>query len=238
MKSKNTIVGIVVVGLGVGVIGALLWRPRDRPTYQGRDIPKEGLVLNVAGRTHLGDPQNAVVDFKRIYAAMDGYRRSRGTLPPLQKLLGDPGGLGLTAEDLSNPDAQYADAYVSGQKNLSSYMFAYLQPRPDGKPKPAFPAAGEKDAWLVSTDYVRRNQTVYQDQHQDLDFKGAYVVLWSDGTVEKVPILKGLYAKADVGSVLDFKGQAGLPDDSKGLKDIYKEASPRHRITYDGKPRE
>ncbi|RYG96228.1 MAG: hypothetical protein EON58_12540 [Alphaproteobacteria bacterium] len=217
-------IGIVVMGLGVGAFIALLPRFKESPEWDGKAIPKEGLVLNPEGK-NLGDPENAAGDFKRVYAAMDAYRRANGKLPTLQELTDFKSplaqGFQLSAEDLTTPDGKYADGYVPGQQNLS-YMFAFIQPRPNGKERPAFPAAGERDVWLVSTDYVRRNQRMHQDKHSDIDFRGVYVVLWSDGKIEKVPVDGVVFASASAKSFgLNFPGQAGLPKGSKGLAEIY-----------------
>lgn len=230
---------VIVVGLAVGgYIAYSKTRGQERVLYQDREVPPGGLVVNAAGRDHLGDPENAVADFRRIYAAMDGFRRANRRLPTLAELfdVSKPlaPGVQLTADDLMAPDAKYADGFVEGQKNLSSYMYAYMQPRPNGQAKPAFPAPGERDVWLVSTDYTRRNQIVYPDRHQDLDFRGTYVVLWSDGKIEQVPVLDGKFAVDGRNGTLTFTGQAGMSDKSKDLKEFFKPAEGKNNIRYNG----
>lgn len=231
MKPRLHYIGTFGVIVGYAVY-MLLFR-RDSPTHQGRVIPAEGLVINPAGRTHPGDPEHAAVDFRKMYVAMDRYRKEHGRLPTPNELLTIPG---MREEDLTNPDAQYADGFVKGQQNISSYAFSYLAPRPDGSRKPAFPKPGERDVWFVSSDAVRRNQTVFQDHRSDMDFRGAYVVLWSDGQVEQVAVGKEEYLGGRGGHRLSFRGQTGLPKETGRLEDFYKDATKGSRISVGGKP--
>ncbi len=204
-----------VVALGLGT-GAFLARRTDAPKlWNGKPIPKGGFWTDPQGR-NLGDPRNAERDLRRIYAAMVGFRKRTGRLPDLIELMGDTEGtskVGLTPDDLKNPDARYADGYRPSE-NLSTYMFPYIGPRPDGTPKPALPARGERDVWVACRDYERNNQFVRDDGSSTEDLRGFQMVLWSDGTIERVtPDRMVLRRESARASVFEYPGQAGLPKD-------------------------
>jgi len=211
------IVGVLIGGVGTWYVVGKMNQPFDPA------IPPEGLVVNPKG-VDLGDPENAVKDFRRIYSAMDAYRRQTNRLPSLGELLdfSKPlAGVQLTKDDFNVPDAHLADGYVEGNQNLSTFMFAYRMPRPNGAPKPAFPAPGERDVWLVATDYTRNNQVLRRDRTADFDFKGVYVVLWSDGQIDKIDAGDARFAMKGPSGNLVFAGEAGAPKDTRSLKDIY-----------------
>src|SRR4051794_20202019 len=102
---------IAVLGIAAGM--AIRWsvtRPAARSlgirAPDGRAIPPEGLVVSEG--SDRGDVQNAVRDFKRLYAAIVAYRKKYAELPSVNQLfdLSKPlvEGFQLTPEDLNNPD--------------------------------------------------------------------------------------------------------------------------------------
>lgn len=220
--TKVGLAAVITGGLAVGIVAAILLRPKQEYLYEGHKIPSGGLILHPRG-SNPGDPQNAITRFRKIYAAMTAYRNQNRKLPTISELLdfSHPlGGIQLSESDFNPPDMRYADGYIEGQKNPSSFMFSYIQPRPDGSPKPAFPKRGERDVWLVSTDYVRSNQVVYADRHSKMRFSGEYVVLWSDGKIDEVPVTDSLYRGTGKESTLSFRGETGLPDKVTTLKEL------------------
>ena len=222
MKNKRflLLLSLAALGVGVGAVVGFLWKPVPKYTFLKREIPLGGLIVFPQGFGHLGDPENAVKDFRRIYAAMDAFRRIHNRLPTIKEVtdFSKPVAPGhqLTRDDFMTPDRIYSDTYLPTAQNLD-YAFAYMTSRPDGAERPAFPAAGEKDVWFVCDDYIRSNQIVQRDHTRDSYCPtGDYIILWSDGTVEKVPYLKAVmhHNVNDPnlrGQVVGFAGQAGLP---------------------------
>ena len=173
MKNKRIpfLLAICASGAVIGVLLNFVWHPKPKYTFMGREIPEAGLVVNPQGAGHPGDPENAVKDFRRIYAAMDAFRHIHNRLPELKEItdFSKPlaPGFQLTKDDFNSPDRIYSDGYSPRDKTLE-YQFTYVQKRPDGTPRPAFPANGEKDVWMVSDGYVRSNQIVDAGSHQRL----------------------------------------------------------------------
>ena len=231
-------IGVVVFGIGAGVLFAYLRRPEVH-LYMNRQIPLEGLVVNPRG-VNLGNPENAVKDLRRIGQAMLAYRSEHGALPPLAVLLNTSKPISstvwLTDDDFKNPDSAYSDSFDPEDQGLSRYGFAFLAPRPDGRPKPAYPKAGERDVWLVCNDYYRSNTRVAYDRRGTLDIRGVYVVLWSDGNVEKIPAAKTLFTKSGSRSMtMGFPGEAGMPKVASTLAETY-ESDTFNKVRIDGQP--
>jgi hypothetical protein len=106
---------------------------------------------------HKLDPENAEVDFKRLYEAIDAYRHAHNRLPTHKELMDTSRplveGFHLTDEDMNNPDEPYL--LKENNKELSfDYVIQLELPRPDGTSKPAFPADGERDVWLYTLAYT------------------------------------------------------------------------------------
>jgi hypothetical protein len=125
-----------------------------------------------------------VKDFRRIYAAMDAYRKRHKGFPRSLQDLVKRGQ--LTKEDLQNPDWKYAedpDALAGKEQPACVYAQNFLVKRPDKTPKPAFPKKGELDVWLYSNLTAMRGTVLYPDWSEDRHFSGVFVVLFSDGTI-------------------------------------------------------
>ncbi|MDX1932583.1 MAG: hypothetical protein SFU56_08265 [Capsulimonadales bacterium] len=201
----------------LGVLVGYLTFPRPVIIFMGQPVPDNGLVVNPRGK-NLGDPANAERDFRKIHMAMVAFRAKYGRLPSLDELLNFKtplvGNLRLSEDDFKTPDFEFGDRFVPGANNLH-YGFTYVTPRPNGQPRPAFPATGERDVWMVCGDYLRDNQVVFRDGHSEFDPQGVEVVLWSDGTIERVPykerIMYSESGSAGGPFVYTIAGQAGLP---------------------------
>src|SRR5688572_9333926 len=71
------------LGLMIGGTAFLIYRPSlgsDANHYEGKMIPKEGLLLNEQG-TSIGDPENAYKDLRRIYKALVAFRARFDRMP-------------------------------------------------------------------------------------------------------------------------------------------------------------
>jgi hypothetical protein len=198
--------------------GASAPSPTKRTSYEdGRAIPVGGLVVDPQSVGHPGDPANAERDFRRLYQAMTRFRAVEKRLPTPRELMDTSRpivpGLQLTKEDLNNPDERYAEG-PDGRRGLNrtfDYVLAYVRPREDGAPKPAFLKSGERDVWLECRLYERRNQVALQFGPDRLHFAGIVVALFSDGSIERIPQSKQLtLARGNVRPIIT-PGQAGIP---------------------------
>lgn len=195
VPSRNFVILLVTGGACVFVIGILLARgasPGPAPghdphkTVDGRVVSEHGTVEYPNSQGHPGDPEEAAKDFRRIYGAMDGYRKKHGSLP--LGLSGLVAAGSLAEEDLQNPDWQYAerpDALAGKEQPACVYAMTFVFKRPDGTPIPAFPKVGELDVWLYSDLSARSGTVRYPDGSADKHFSGWFVVLFSDGSVRK-----------------------------------------------------
>ena len=204
-------VTVAIAGLVVGFFirketkAALNMKVWDRVL---RDQP---VKINPEGAKNPGNPNEAVQRLRRIYHVMNSYREKHNGLPSLGELLGSGSKPGLIAqEDQVLPDQEFKDGLPDPSKN-DCFTWAYRSPRPNGQPKPAFPSTGEKDVWVYTDLYIRRNQTIMPDGHSEFEPRGVYVVLWSDGTIEKVPMQDAVLIGEGLSSTYSFAGQAGNP---------------------------
>jgi len=169
-------------------------RKESLAVYQdGRKIPPSGLVIDPQGVNNPGDTRNAERDFRKIYKALITFRKSKGRLPKGGEFLtlnsDGESAVGLTHDDLHNPDRRFADGkdVREGAKLSCDYALAWLAKRKDGTKKPSFPKRGERDVWMISQDYIRDGLTIYPDGTGKYHKKGVYVVLFSDGKIERIP---------------------------------------------------
>ncbi|MDX1931950.1 MAG: hypothetical protein SFU56_05035 [Capsulimonadales bacterium] len=202
---------VVVFSLTTFFIASLLvgwWiRKVTFPIYfNGKLIPWYGLKVNPAGDV-LGNPEEAVKDFRQIYAVMERYRREHGKLPGAGELMKE-----LPRDAFHTPDFGRSDIHAAFSDTTAEYIWQYPAERPNGQAYPATPKPGERDVWMICDTYARMNQTVFRDRHSEYSPKGCYVVLWSDGTVEKIPVRDVIYYQTGRNEwTLGFRGETGLP---------------------------
>lgn len=173
-----------------------------------------GHFVNEAGVAHKGDPTNAIAPLTRVYKAIDSYRKRYHKLPELKELLDRkaPEVYRLSVGDLQVPDAKYGDSFNEMDLSHPQFMCLFTEPRPDGTLRPVFTPRGERDVWMACDAYVRHNQYDWINGQKTYRLEGVYVVLWSDGQIEQIPLKNGLwYPQANAGWVMDFPGQTGMP---------------------------
>ncbi|RYG31056.1 hypothetical protein EON81_23720 [bacterium] len=215
MKRRPFVIVGIGLALGATLFGTLLLKRREQLRWYGQDVPESGLVLNPKG-ANPGDPLNAERDFARIYQGMIAFRKQFGRLPTAKELDVErlqSGPFPLRQEDLESPDYKLADG-VKLDTDHKGYVYDYwVPPRLNGKPKPAYPAPGERDVWISSGDiYIRRHQVVYPDLHSEMNITGCYVVLWSDGKIERIKPGDVLtYADSATSTSYTYPGAAGNP---------------------------
>lgn len=148
-------------------------------------------VLAGSGSVKQGNPSEAVKDLKRLYAAIDGYRKMHNALPGPDELLQTErpvGGVQLIVEDFQNPDAgNKPRAEPRDPKSLLQYRMPVLGSKgPDGKRLEAFPKGGRRDVWVSSPFAAWKELDTKQDGSREWIHHGSYVVLFSDGKIETV----------------------------------------------------
>ncbi|GEM_PF-2121864 len=205
-------VGFVIFG-GLAAKQTLFNREAYVERYtDGRVIPAGGLLVNPNGLSGLSNDTEG--DFRKLYRAIDAYVTAKGTLPDDPRSLIPftqdwPVGRRITEEALYTPDYRKSDVY-SPKDEKFNYLWAYRSPRADGTAKPPRPPSGERDVWLYTETYVRERKRVFRDGSSVTHPKGRYVVLWSDGTVEKVGFDRLVTAPSGAsGEAYFFKGEAG-----------------------------
>ena len=121
----------------------------------------------------------------------------------------------MTADCFDTPDRKKSDTFDSTDFGFG-YLWAYRSQRPDGKPRPVFPGPGERDVWLYTDTYVRSNSTVYKTGSGSTKPEGHYLVAWSDGKVEELPISAYKRTQFHLGSArMGFVGEPGIDENSK-----------------------
>ena len=208
---------IAVTTIGIRLYLAKTGRWMDR--YQdGRAIPITGLKLNPDGLTNLqGDAKD---DFRRLVGAIRAYADKYQRFPDDPRWLIEftkkwPESTRVTADCFDTPDRKKSDTFDSTDFGFG-YLWAYRGPRPDGKPRPVFPGPGERDVWLYTDTYVRSNSTVYKTGSGSTKPEGHYLVAWSDGKVEELPISAYKRTQFHLGSArMGFVGEPGIDENSK-----------------------
>lgn len=228
-KFRYGLAHVLLLGcVGAFIVGQGIWKPSPRNgnpvLYNGRVVPQEGLKLNPHGL--VGLENDAEQDFLRIHAAMRAYNKQYGQFPTSLRHLVSytktwPAWQRLTMEDLSSPDASKSDE-PTHTTYTKCYMWSFRAPRPDGSPKPALPKPGERDVWLVSQNAYRSNHVVYPDGSQTYRPEGYFLVLWSDGAVERVkPDDRVLVSSGrSCGGEIAFRGAAGVPAHAKPARNV------------------
>lgn len=194
--------------------------------YRGRTIPVGGLVQNPEGMSHPGDVAGGEARMKRVFQKLVAFRSAMRRLPNLAELCGPAADKrwALSDEDLQVPDAQYGDGYDPKFASQGQIALAFLAPRPNGAVKPAFPTTGEKDVWLACDSYYRRNEIVFRGGRVTTNPEGVHLVLWSDGSIERIPAGREIYYRDSGNSFTRaFPGETGLP------KELYDQAEA-HRL--------
>ncbi len=162
-----------------------------------------------------GNTSKVVESFKKVYRAMDAFRKVNGRLPLPFELLDTSKplvpGFQLNPDDFQNPDVktvEYANSHPLSME--PHYALAYRHPRPNGLKKPAFPKQGERDVWLVSN-HFERLASVNSKSGRQIVYYGFMIALFSDGSVSVVPASKMLATINRRNMVhQEFPGETGL----------------------------
>jgi len=208
-------IALTTIGVRVYLAKTGQWLER---LPDGRVIPVSGLKLNPNGLTNLqGDAKD---DFRRLVGAIRAYADKYQRFPDDPRWLIEftkkwPESTRVTADCFDTPDRKKSDTFDSSDFGFG-YKWFYRSPRPDGKPRPVFPGPGERDVWLFTDTYMRANQTVYRTGSASSKPEGHYLVAWSDGKVEELPLSAYKRTQFHLGSAsMGFDGEPGIDENSK-----------------------
>jgi hypothetical protein len=209
---------ISLAGLLTGVFIYLInWQyPLFGRLTDGRLVPPTGVKVNQT----VGDgdrPEDVERDFRKIYDAILAFRKATGHLPvrgggvDLVEFAKSHPEVDLTEANLTPRDFTHSDRYASGSRSHFEYMFNLRGGRPFAVPMPAVPKPGERDAWVSTDLFLKRNTVVYPNMTAKSNPTGFYIVLWSDGQIERVPPDGKVFVSESDGLTEYYAGQAGVP---------------------------
>ena len=208
-------IALTTIGVRVYLAKTGQWLER---LPDGRVIPMTGLKLNPNGLTNLqGDAKD---DFRRLVGAIRAYADKYQRFPDDPRWLIEftktwPESTRVTADCFDTPDRKMSDSFNNTDVGFG-YKWFYRSPRPNGKPRPVFPGPGERDVWLFTDTYMRANQTVYRTGSATSKPEGHYLVAWSDGKVEELPLSAYKRTQFHLGSAsMGFDGEPGIDENSK-----------------------
>jgi hypothetical protein len=208
-------IALTTIGVRVYLAKTGQWLER---LPDGRVIPVTGLKLNPNGLTNLqGDAKD---DFRRLVGAIRAYADKYQRFPDDPRWLIEftktwPESTRVTADCFDTPDRKMSDSFNNTDVGFG-YKWFYRSPRPNGKPRPVFPGPGERDVWLFTDTYMRANQTVYRTGSATSKPEGHYLVAWSDGKVEELPLSAYKRTQFHLGSAsMGFDGEPGIDENSK-----------------------
>ena len=129
-----------------------------------------------------------------------------------------------------NPDNRYADNNTARQDPGNTITYMVQGKRLDGSPVGGSKKLGERDVLAFTETYFHQN-VVNQNlpQHDTMNPVGFYLVLFDDGSVEKVTwdkirlVRQGNSTNASAIFKYGFPTQVGVPDDAPTMEQHYRD---------------
>lgn len=206
---RNILISGVALGLGLAALNQV--NPFVVKLKDGRWVLPQGLLLN-SNSERPGNPEATEAKFAKIYKEIVAFRERNGRLPYAGSELA------LQPSELQSDDTKFTDEYARGIRDHLGFHFDLRSKRPDGSDRPATPKRPERDVWVTTEDYVRSNARLFPDGTVRSKPSGFYIVLWSDGKVERVPVGERIWVNSSRGLISTFRGQAGV-DPKKARKE-------------------
>ena len=191
------------------------------PVYTGSSIP--------------GDYKMGVASLKRTYDYINIFRMKTGGDLPLKNeglildIIKNPKDYGfetpdMALEPLSNPDDKYNDsAFVRSDPSRKGFPGIYYI-RPNGEKLGGVREKGTKDVFSFSNTYYHFNEPSETAGRPLANPVGFYLVLYDDGSIEKVAYDRQLYVIAPGGSRNSFTYTSAFPKQS---------GVPYHTLSYE-----
>lgn len=238
LKNAKVRLGLLLLILMfVGVsIRAQYVRSQNGQVAPARYIPLAGVAENDTGGKVPGDPNNGIEDLKQIYTAINAYRsRHNGAYPPKPStMLKDL----HTVQDLqqygfkdfkqalrvfTNPDSRYSDSPFSRKYPDTDIVYRVYDKRFDGSPVADSKPSGTRDVLASTNIYSHQNVRTFPHSHSTNNPVGFSLVLWDDGTIQKIPYDRVLYVPKGNGDFFTaFPNQAGVPSNALTYDEFYR----------------
>lgn len=219
----------------IGLIIAFAVHSQVNPT----NPQPEGKVKTRSAPHIPGDPQHVVKAFHKIYQGLVGFRDIHHRLPHYSELTDFSHqiapGVTLTREDFLNPDVGLPEDPLWKPKRMDRhYAIKYELRRSDGSLKSQFPRVGVKDLWVSTEGHYVRDLVVTSAKGSQVKFYGFVVGLFSDGSVEIVPIGKmiGVQDKRKMIHAA-FPDETGLPMNRMTLEKLSNKIILENRLKID-----
>jgi hypothetical protein len=215
----------IALAVGCGLLLAVLTFALNRThpflsrLPDGRWITPLGLKLNPHGLDQTR-PAEVEEDFALLYKAICAFREAHNRLPYAPQELLEfgsklPEESRLEQAHLGSQDYRYSDYFAQGFRDHLGYTFDLRAHRPDGTQRPAWPIGDDRDVWVSTDIYTRSNATVYPNMRVQGRPDGFYIVLWSDGTIERINVNDTVWVSSATTLEQYFPGQAKLPRNTK-----------------------
>lgn len=220
---RRSRIGLLLLALGT--LGFLIRGQfsRAQTAPAAAPIPPEGKVAEIdTGGQVPGNPDNAVQDMRELLRLIKVYQDKHGRFPQdanvlWQEVSRTPQEYGFSSVQqaspaFTNPDARYSD-WGSERRFPDAVMPYYiLNKRLDGTLVGSPKAAGQRDVYIYTALYTHHNVRHFQGERSTENPVGFFVVMWDDGSIERVPYDQRLYAPYGPRThAVAFRGQAGLP---------------------------
>ncbi len=260
MNGRRLRIGLLLAVLAF--IGYLYVRERSfAPFPRARYIPPQGIAENDTHGKVPGDPARAIADAKRLYPLIQNYRKQHsGQYPPnasylVKDLILHFQNYGIAKGNVtgfqrflkvrqfirsfSNPDARYSDDPSDRQHPNTIFPFFISNKRPDGSPVGGPKPPGTHDVLAYTNLYFHENVRHFRGDLTTSHPVGFFIVLWDDGSVQKIPYNQLLYVPQGYGNFGNaFPGQTGVPSNAMTYKEFQEKvvSQPQKYAPTDQKP--
>ena len=172
-----------------------------------------------------GDPLNGVRDLSKIYKCIAVYRaRHNGLFPPqISDLYADTvpnykmygyESLQDAQNELLNPDTRYADSPSFRKSPEIVFPYFVTDRRPNRESFTSSKLMHTRDAVAWTDIYQYQNRYLSDAGRTVINPIGYWIVLWDNGSIEKIPYDDIVYMAVKNGFYWTFPDQAGVPNDS------------------------
>lgn len=203
----------------VKLIGILLL-PLVLINCSSRTFPEaECVAKNPISDNNQGDPENAVTAFKKLFRIVERFKELNGRYPGHTDFVNFKReiipGTRLMPTDLTTVDAKFSPRFNStAPYGLGGNPFAVLCDK-DSDLKARIP--------IMMTDlYVRDGEETCGTKGSKYTYGGVFVVLWNDGTIDKIKPGDMLCAPDGDGMNVNLiPGSPGNPASTLKMRDYY-----------------
>lgn len=193
---------------------------------QKPDLRDRLATYNTGGKVP-GDPSKAIRDLSKVHVGLAVFssrhhRYPRDAAEFVKDVFTRAKAYPFKVSDLKNPDSQYAASPVARRYPDRFFPFLIPSKRPDGTGVGGKHRPGTRDVLAYTNIYAHHNITHRRREGDLLEPVGFFIVLWDDGTIEKIPLDRLIYVHKGNGSYAHgFPGQAGVPPGSRSYWEFH-----------------